>query len=240
MDNNSAKPKSLKKKFHAGVFAAFLAFMMSKIFDPIFEYVYSIFLSFGGSIIQYVSNSTYREISNGFSDQTSLLLLYLVYLICFSYLVSLFTSLKSLFRRYRNTFPAASQDKDTTSSKENFDNMSIEEIKEFILETSKKMDRINQAEKRRKLFDTIQYIFAECSIVFLIIVLLFLYSRNVYIAKKVTVLTNNIEIVSPYISDMEYKQLKSDFHSIQTKKDYEDLTNSLAEVAEINCIDLKE
>lgn len=51
---------------------------------------------------------------------------------------------------------------------------------------------------------------------------------------------NNIEIVSPYIPDKEYKQLKSKFHSMQSRHDYENLLNELNCIAEKNSIILKE
>lgn len=42
---------------------------------------------------------------------------------------------------------------------------------------------------------------------------------------------NNIEIVSPYISDKEYKQLKSKFYSMQTQHDYQNLSKELNSIA---------
>lgn len=44
----------------------------------------------------------------------------------------------------------------------------------------------------------------------------------------------NIEIVAPYISDDEYKILKSDFYSMDTKNDFETLQNSIMEIREEN------
>lgn len=58
-------------------------------------------------------------------------------------------------------------------------------------------------------------------------------------AEQATRLTNNIEIVSPYISDLEYKQLKSDFYTMETYEDYSLLVNSLSEIAEDHSLKLK-
>ena len=49
----------------------------------------------------------------------------------------------------------------------------------------------------------------------------------------------NIEIVSPYISDKEYKLLKSDFYLIETKADYLSLMQDLSNIAEHNNLTLK-
>ena len=37
----------------------------------------------------------------------------------------------------------------------------------------------------------------------------------------------NIEIVSPYVSDIEYKTLKSDFYCIDSKADYSELASQI-------------
>ena len=50
---------------------------------------------------------------------------------------------------------------------------------------------------------------------------------------------NNIEIVSPYISDIEYKQFKSSFHLIENKEDYDNLYSQLERVAASYSIQLK-
>lgn len=40
----------------------------------------------------------------------------------------------------------------------------------------------------------------------------------------------NLEIICPYVSDLEYKDLKSSFYSIKTKEDYESFTNTIKEI----------
>jgi hypothetical protein len=52
-------------------------------------------------------------------------------------------------------------------------------------------------------------------------------------------MTNNIEIISPYVSDIEYKKFKSDFHTIQCSRDYEDLAQALQSIADAHSIPLK-
>lgn len=49
----------------------------------------------------------------------------------------------------------------------------------------------------------------------------------------------NLEIISPYISDLEYKELKSAFYSIQTKADYESFVNTIKEFGEEYSLKLK-
>lgn len=50
----------------------------------------------------------------------------------------------------------------------------------------------------------------------------------------------NIEIVSPYVEDREYKQLKSNFYSISCEDDYEELSQKLSSIATENDLVLKE
>ncbi len=246
MDNKPTKAKNWKKTLYTAILGAFLAFIIGKLFDPLFEYLFSIFLSIGGSFINAIADSTFQKISDGFSDQTSLLLLYIIYLACFTYLVSEFISLKRLFHNSANMPQSPEEKKPSTPEVYNFKDLSVEELKQIISETSHTMEDLSQrlehsekATNRRKRIDTIQYIAARCIFIFLIFMLFFLYSRNVFITQKITVITNNIEIVSPYISDFEYKQLKSCFHSIQNGEDYEALNLTLKSIAESNSITLK-
>lgn len=53
------------------------------------------------------------------------------------------------------------------------------------------------------------------------------------------VMTYNIEIVSPYVSDFEYKKLKSDFYSMNTYDEYAAIKLTLNKIAEDNNLTLK-
>lgn len=50
---------------------------------------------------------------------------------------------------------------------------------------------------------------------------------------------NNIEIVAPYITDTEYKQLRSDFFQMDSKSDYESIVKELTSIAEKHNLQLK-
>ena len=52
-------------------------------------------------------------------------------------------------------------------------------------------------------------------------------------------LTNNIEIVAPYVTDEEYKYLKSDFTLMKNYNDFCELTNTLNKYASDNNVTLK-
>lgn len=51
---------------------------------------------------------------------------------------------------------------------------------------------------------------------------------------------DNIEVVAPYISDVEYKFLRSRFRLIETKSDYDSLIVDINEIAESNNVKLKQ
>ena len=104
------------------------------------------------------------------------------------------------------------------------------------LESQKR--RLEKIEARRKHFDNFMYISTRIWIIITILVLIFNYSSNIFINNKITVMTNNIEI-SPYVSDIEYKKFKSDFHTIQCYRDYEDLEQTLQSIADAHAIALK-
>ena len=78
--------------------------------------------------------------------------------------------------------------------------------------------------------------------VFLILSYVFYFvfmSKTSYIINTGTRLLSNIEIVSPYISDIEYKQLRSDFFSMSSRNDFDELNSALSEYADEFGIDLK-
>lgn len=73
----------------------------------------------------------------------------------------------------------------------------------------------------------------------LMISTLYMTGKITFIQKAKTNTLANIEIVSPYIEDIEYKTLKSNFYSISSEDDFNNLTNELQSIAEENNIKLK-
>lgn len=72
------------------------------------------------------------------------------------------------------------------------------------------------------------------------VILGYITGRTVFIANLHQNTLANIEIVSPYVEDREYKQLKSDFYSISCEDDYEKLSNKLNSIAVENDLSLRE
>lgn len=73
-----------------------------------------------------------------------------------------------------------------------------------------------------------------------VIFLMYLFTMlQIYISGISSRTLSNIEIVSPYVSDNEYKQFKSDFYTINGKSDYDDLYKKLDSVAKSNSLKLK-
>ena len=82
-------------------------------------------------------------------------------------------------------------------------------------------------------------IFIIIDIFILAIIYIYLIGSLVFITECKTKSLCNLEIVSPYVSDMEYKQLKSTFYSIQTKDDYVNFTETINEIGEKYSLNLK-
>lgn len=215
------------------------AFFVAKILDPILSFFYSILLNFGGSIVKSISNSTYREISNGVSDQTSSLILYLIFvIICYALSYGSGTikdKYKALIDSYNDYKKRLSASAKSVTEEENNEvpNMSSErKLEEDIQNISISIDKNLRKNKR-------EYLFMQTLIIFAYIILICAYSKNAFVHEKAVTLTNNIEIVSPYISDLEYKQLKSDFYSMENSDDYNSIMSTLTDIAENNSIKLK-
>ncbi len=84
------------------------------------------------------------------------------------------------------------------------------------------------------------YIFFGAITFIAYILLIYAYARTTFVNGKITSMMNNIEIISPYISDTEYKHFKSSFHLIKNKDDYDNLYSQLEQIASIYSIELKE
>lgn len=78
------------------------------------------------------------------------------------------------------------------------------------------------------------------SMILVVISMIFCEMTQIYEVSLSTKARTNIEIVAPYISDQEYKQLKSDFFTIKNKSDYDNLQNTLNMISDEHSLDLKE
>lgn len=63
---------------------------------------------------------------------------------------------------------------------------------------------------------------------------------QIYLSEVSSKALTRIEIAAPYISDQEYKQLKSNFYAIESKSDYDNLQRSLSNIFEENHLNLEE
>ncbi len=223
------------------IIGTIIAFFVGKIFDPILTYLFSAFLNIGGGFIKYVSDSTYQQISNGFSEQSSMLILYVLYLSSWGLIGYIMSSIKIAYKSYTNRINDLEQKLNlehnvSGESPNSFETISIEQSQKSIEEDKNKIQKeINSMRKKNRIEFSIVILFLVTTFSFLV----FSYSRVSFINKKITILTNNIEIVSPYISDSEYKKLKSDFHSIKNSDDYSNLLSGLNVIADKQSLKLK-
>lgn len=68
----------------------------------------------------------------------------------------------------------------------------------------------------------------------------FMIMFQIYVSSISSKTLKRIDIAAPYISDQEYKQLKSDFFMIENKSDYDNLQKNINAIFEVNQLDLKE
>lgn len=219
-----------KNNFSNWIIGGVIALIITKVSDPLSEFLFTNFLNIGGSIITYVSNSTYREISNGFSEQSSSVVLYFVFLLLIVLLegIYLFFFLQFKIRKNELNKSFTSND-DSTAISENSNDVTSDNLHEQGIKSFKKRERANIFYLLKRTFLCL----------FLLFILTYFYGQSNFIRNKTIALTNNIEIVSPYISDIEYKQLKSKFHSMETQSDYNELMEKLEDIATEYSLKLK-
>lgn len=104
---------------------------------------------------------------------------------------------------------------------------------EKLLTDSEKINRSLQNEKKISRFCVILTVCGYIAYLLYILIV-------GYINTTITKLTNNIEIVAPYIDDFEYKSLKSVFYSMEGADDYHSLITELNHIAETNGVKLKD
>lgn len=195
--------------------------LISSLFSRFFSFVHNVFEHLGLSI----SNNIYSKISNGFNEEYSLytytLLILVVLLVILSTIVS---SRSKLQKQIERIIQDPSKD---TSTPENFSNMQQEcdDLKSQILEDIKVIKK--------------SFIFLYITTAILCLCSVYEIGEAFYINTLTTNTIANIEIVSPHISDIEYKQLKSNFYSIESKADYDALMTSISNIANDNHLQLK-
>jgi len=245
---NLIKKHSLISALLIGLLGSALwEWIVSPLSTVFFDYV----LSLSGKLSIVISNVIYREISYGYHEQSSDLLLCLCislltssnFLLCIdsqSIYSSSLTDLRLMNRPLitdsegfpidnSQNDPLADQDDSfiAPDHQQNFygpidDPYSIKKYVE---------DQFSHSKRLR----TICFGFLLPFSILLIVGMM----QITYVNKTIATLTNNIEIISPYISDLEYKKLKSSFHMMDSREDYDLLCDSLNEIAVKNQIQLK-
>lgn len=239
------KLEKLKKYILPAIPAFVLTFIFSKVLNPVLELLYSSFLNLGSFFIKSFSDSTYRTISHGYSELPSLWILYFLPII----LMMIFLVLEKLrefqFHKFLDSIYELKAQNNACLKKTNdateTDSISDEEknindILSELVETKNYLDNleinVNNSNKKRSFI--LKFVTG-----FLIFIMIFLYAQQSFVNTAITKALSNIEIVSPYISESEYRHLKSDFYSINNHEDYDLLINTLEEIADANSINLK-
>ena len=240
MDNQEPHKNNIFSKDNIStlLLSTFIAFFIAKFLDPVLSFFYSLLLNLGGNIIQSISNSTYREISNGVTEQTSSLILYLILLILCCALAYISSMIKVQYKKHIETYNNYKKDLSTTT-KSVHEEKTVAESNPHPSNTEEKVQFINNSIDKVLRESKREHLFLQIIIICAYIILICAYSKNAFVHKNAVTLTNNIEIVSPYISDLEYKELKSAFYSMENSDDYNAIISSLTSIAEDNGINLK-
>lgn len=211
-----------KSTIIATIIGILLTYFFTKILDPVCEMFYSIILDIGDSIFTSFSNSTYRAIADGLSEQGSYTILYIMFILVSMYAGNLLGQSDAIYR-------ANCKEYERLETKIKFLSTPCDsEIQKsptptFEEQLEGQKNTINKLKKSNVLFHKL----SKIGIIILIVLFAFLYSRQNFIHAKSVAALNSIEIVSPFISDSEYKHFKSRFYLIQNKQDYESLIDEI-------------
>lgn len=226
---NNINPSVIK----GAVIGVILTFFLSKIFDPICEVIYTGILAIGDFFLSSCSNATYKAIAKGLSEQASYVLLYIVF-------TGLIILLTYMYLDFKNLCKNAIKELDTQEQKLNLLDRSkpvSNTVSEEATEETKIVALKEQISKDKKSIKNSQLVVYPI-LCFSFALICLLYGRQVFIREKVVSAVNGMEILAPYISDQQYKHLKSDFHLIQNKQDYDSLLRTLDNIAFNNNVEL--
>lgn len=232
MNNSKSSDKDQKRSFPNGVkwlLGVCIGLAAEKLLGPILNFFTDKFLLTGWSIANLISDLVYRFASNGFNDKNSRLILSIIAGSLIGFLLPAFTN-KPKERELPDINPALNTFKDECTVN------NPDDIAKQFLKESEKLKRLNQeAESREKKLVRILRVISVIIIIWIISILGFYSYADNIVCKTI----GNIEIVSPYISDVEYKTLKSNFYSMDSKSDYDALMDNLNRIASNNSLKLK-
>lgn len=209
--------KSTKTFFTLIFLPLLISAVWEKILSPLFDRALEGILAISNSLFTGISNRIYTNISYGVKDSYSPIVCSLLFgALCAITLISLSNS----YELYQSAHLDVPSDNDPNSKAD---------LNEDDQESS-----LFQFHKSRFLF-TFSILFAIVAHLFVLVYLI----KQSYVDETAQKLTNNIEIVSPYISDLEYKRLKSEFYSMHSRSDYDDLITKLETIGSENHLNLK-
>lgn len=205
----------------------FVTALWEKILSPLFDDGLELVLSVSNRLFTNISDRIYTDISNGLVDKfPSILCSCFFGVLCAITIYFLFES-HEMYKSYWLSF----QNKHSKKIQNNKLNSDSDDSQDLANPQSLELYELS---KRKFLF---------CSF-FLIAIIVHLacfysLSRQSYVQDTALRLTNNIEIVAPYISDLKYKQLKSEYHLMQSRSDYDNLVSELESIGLENNLPLK-
>lgn len=211
MHNKEKRPKDTIRNIIIGII---LIPIIEKILSPIYDFFADKFLSISHAWIHFISRLVYTRIAKGVYINIS----FYIFVVIISVLLCLL--LLSILLPYKKANSCCNAEHIKVCEKRK--NLSFwEKARCFIFNPSKRT-------KTTLLVSVVLYIFF----------MFFILSTN-FINNTITRITNNIEIVSPYITDYEYKMLKSKFYSMESRDDYDEICGLMEQYASDAGVDMK-
>lgn len=182
--------KKLWDRISNDLYTTILATIMGSVFTAIINFLYPYLLSIGSFFLQSISDTIYKEVAKGVSEQGTFFFLDLV-LLAFSCLMGY--SIAYINRIYKKSIAAAD------AGAADFD--SFQTMPKAEKDANKAEPEVlrKHAKRFRLTLFSVMFIFYG--------VLILRYSRQSFIHSQAVQALNSIEIVAPYISDQCYPAL---------------------------------
>ena len=166
------------------------------------------------------NNSLYTKISNSYYDRASVSMFLFVYGLVFGVFFALSLKSTPLFKKLTVLLTLDKNDEDDT-----------------LPEIQKSSTSSTSVKKKQNI---VANFCTYLTVLILFIFVAFNAGEISYTEYTKSAILSNLEIVSPYIEDNEYKTLKSNFHSMDCEDDFINLVQELSEIATEYNLELKE
>jgi len=206
------------------VIAVFVAVIVLYLIDPIVKLIGSSVFDISGKIFKSYNDSLFQRIAQRQENLESgvfLLILLLFVSLIFSAIAFVWYKEQKSRMEIENLLKSIDEGEGQSERQK-----TTAELREEIVRTQKDLRRSTRIYKSMTIIS---------ALVFLVSMVVS-FSTELMVKEKIDLFDNSLAIVSPYISDLDYKKAQSQFHLVKSSEDFDRVLSTISAEAERNGI----